>query len=100
MALKRTELCEATVGGFDLVVSRTGYTGERMAFELFVHPDQARTVEPPAGSWRAAGSETLRPGRARLAAHRGRLPLYGHEMGGELGPGRGRSRVWLVCKDL
>ena len=38
MSLKRTNLCEATVGGFDLVVSRTGYTGERMAFELFVHP--------------------------------------------------------------
>ncbi|NPV56701.1 MAG: serine hydroxymethyltransferase [Anaerolineae bacterium] len=38
MKLKRTELCEAIVGGFDLVVSRTGYTGERMAFELFIHP--------------------------------------------------------------
>ena len=41
MALKRTELCDAQVGSFDLVVSRTGYTGERMAFELFVHPDKA-----------------------------------------------------------
>jgi Glycine cleavage system T protein (aminomethyltransferase) len=40
-ALKRTELCEAVIGGFDLVVSRTGYTGEKMAFELFVHPDKA-----------------------------------------------------------
>ena len=38
MTLKRTELCEAMLGGFDLVVSRTGYTGEKMAFELFVHP--------------------------------------------------------------
>src|SRR5512138_2588980 len=41
MALKRTELCDAKVGGFDLIVSRTGYTGEKMAFELFVHPDRA-----------------------------------------------------------
>ena len=41
MGLKRTELCDAVVGGFDLIVSRTGYTGEKMAFELFVHPDQA-----------------------------------------------------------
>jgi glycine hydroxymethyltransferase len=29
---------EAELAGFDLVVSRTGYTGERIAFELFVHP--------------------------------------------------------------
>ena len=25
--LQRTQLCEAVVGGFDLIVSRTGYTG-------------------------------------------------------------------------
>ncbi len=41
MRLKRTQLCDATVGDFDLIVSRTGYTGEKMAFELFVHPDRA-----------------------------------------------------------
>jgi glycine hydroxymethyltransferase len=27
-------------GGIDLIVSRTGYTGERVAYELFVHPEQ------------------------------------------------------------
>ena len=73
MALKRTQLCEARVGDFDLVVSRTGYTGERMAFELFVHPDQAPAlVGPPDGSRNAAGAQALRSGRARLAAHRSR----------------------------
>jgi glycine hydroxymethyltransferase len=41
LKLKRTELCDAVVGGFDLIVSRTGYTGEKMAFELFVHPERA-----------------------------------------------------------
>jgi glycine hydroxymethyltransferase len=41
MKLKRTELCDAKVGGFDLIVSRTGYTGEKMAFELFVHPERS-----------------------------------------------------------
>jgi glycine hydroxymethyltransferase len=41
MKLKRTELCDGVVGGFDLIISRTGYTGEKMAFELFVHPDRA-----------------------------------------------------------
>jgi len=88
MALKRTELCEAQVGGFDLVVSRTGYTGERMAFELFVHPDRAVDL------WNAllqAGEPLgLKPcglgARDSLRTEAG-LPLYGHEMGGELNLG-------------
>ena len=35
------EQCDAVIGGFNLIVSRTGYTGEKMAFELFVHPERA-----------------------------------------------------------
>ena len=88
MKLKRTELCEAIVGGFDLVVSRTGYTGEKMAFELFIHP-----VLAPA-FWDAlikAGDPLgLKPcglgARDSLRTEAG-LPLYGHEMGGELNLG-------------
>lgn len=34
MVSQGTQLCDAMVGGFDIVVSRTGYTGEKMAFEL------------------------------------------------------------------
>ncbi len=87
MKLKRTQLCDATVGGFDLIVSRTGYTGEKMAFELFVHPDRA------AEFWMAvmnAGEPfgVLPVGlgaRDSLRTEFG-LPLYGHEMG--LGSGK------------
>jgi glycine hydroxymethyltransferase len=83
-ALKRTELCEAKVGNFDLVVSRTGYTGEKMAFELFVHPEKAAAL------WKTlmtAGTPSgLKPcglgARDSLRTEAG-LPLYGHEMGGE-----------------
>jgi len=88
MALKRTELCDAIVGGFDLIVSRTGYTGEKMAFELFVHPDKAvdfwnalLKVGEPLG---------IKPcglgARDSLRTEAG-LPLYGHEMGGEMNLG-------------
>jgi len=85
--LKRTELCDAAVGGFDLIVSRTGYTGEKMAFELFVHPERA------ADFWSAvlkAGEPFgVRPiglgARDSLRTEAG-LPLYGHEMG--LGSGK------------
>ncbi|HEX9616095.1 MAG TPA: serine hydroxymethyltransferase [Anaerolineales bacterium] len=82
LALKRTQLCEAVVGGFDLVVSRTGYTGEKMAFELFVHPDRAEALFK---ALLAAGEPLgLKPcglgARDSLRTEAG-LPLYGHEMG-------------------
>ncbi len=87
MGLKRTQLCDATVGGFDLIVSRTGYTGEKMAFELFVHPERA------AEFWNAVLAVGAQFGvlpvglgaRDSLRTEFG-LPLYGHEMG--LGSGK------------
>jgi glycine hydroxymethyltransferase len=88
MALKRTELCEAIVGGFDLVVSRTGYTGEKMAFELFVHP--AKAVDFWNALLKAGEPLGLKPcglgARDSLRTEAG-LPLYGHEMAGEHGLG-------------
>lgn len=88
MALKRTELCDAIVGGFDLVVSRTGYTGERMAFELFVHPDKAVEL------WNALlaagtplGLKACGLGARDSLRTEAGLPLYGHEMGGEMNLG-------------
>lgn len=98
MALKRTQLCEAIVGGFDLVVSRTGYTGEKMAFELFVHP---KNVEALFKGLLDAGKEFgLKPcglgARDSLRTEAG-LPLYGHEMGGEknLGVGAGGFATYV-----
>ncbi len=85
LKLERTELCEAMIGGFDLVISRTGYTGEEMAFELFVHPDKSvdlwnalLQVGEPLGL-KAVGSGA----RDSLRTEAG-LPLYGNEMGGKL----------------
>jgi glycine hydroxymethyltransferase len=86
MALKRTQLTDAVVGGFDLVVSRTGYTGEKMAFELFVHPDRA--AEFFQAIMRAGEPFGIKPiglgARDSLRTEAG-LPLYGHEMGAHSG---------------
>ncbi len=90
--LKRNQLAEVTLGGFDLIVSRTGYTGEKMGFELFVHPDRAAElfeallkVGEPLG---------LKPcglgARDSLRTEAG-LPLYGHELGGPLDLGVGEA---------
>jgi len=82
MKLKRTELCDAVVGGFDLIVSRTGYTGEKMAFELFVHPDRAVdfwNVVLKAGE--QFGVKAIGLGARDSLRTEAGLPLYGHEMG-------------------
>jgi glycine hydroxymethyltransferase len=87
--LNRTEVMQGKLGGFDLIIARTGYTGEARSYELFVHPDQAAAL------WEAlmeAGKKFgLRPvglaARDSLRIEAG-LPLYGHELAGplDLGP--------------
>ncbi|MCL4251198.1 MAG: glycine cleavage system aminomethyltransferase GcvT [Anaerolineae bacterium] len=72
---------QARLGEFDLIISRTGYTGERTAYELFVHPDQAAAFfrKLIAGGATACGLAA----RDSLRTEAG-LPLYGHELGGDL----------------
>jgi glycine hydroxymethyltransferase len=87
LALPRTELCDAKVGGFDLIVTRSGYTGEKMAFELLVHPERA--VDFWNAVLKAGEKFGVKPiglgARDSLRTEAG-LPLYGHEMG--LGSGK------------
>ena len=87
LGLKRTQLCDAVLGSFDLVVSRTGYTGEKMAFELFVHP--LRAAELFNTLLKVGEPFGIKPiglgARDSLRTEAG-LPLYGHEMG--LGSGK------------
>lgn len=72
-------------GMYDVFIARTGYTGEAMGFEIFIHPDVTETfwkqlleVGAPFG---------LRPiglgARDSLRIEAG-LPLYGHELAGPL----------------
>jgi len=90
---------EGTFGGLDLVVSRTGYTGERVAFELFVHPE--KSVELWKALSKVGAPLGLRPiglgARDSLRTEAG-LPLYGHEMAGSLGLGVGHAGFGSYCK--
>lgn len=82
--LDRNQLCDSVVAGVDVIVSRTGYTGEKMAFEIFVHPDNVVHL------WNAIMEVGTPMGllpcglgaRDSLRTEAG-LPLYGHEMGGD-----------------
>ena len=92
LSMGRTELIEvrwpwpeAPGGVFDLIIARTGYTGESMGVEIFVHPDWAPLL------WdlllRFGAAMGLRPvglaARDSLRIEAG-LPLYGHELAGPL----------------
>jgi glycine hydroxymethyltransferase len=85
LAMERTQIIHAQMADYDLYLSRTGYTGEPMAFEIFVHPAQL------AAFWRdllvAGAACGLRPiglaARDSLRIEAG-LPLYGHELAGPL----------------
>ncbi len=85
-AIKRlpwTGVMTAEVGGFDLIISRTGYTGERVAYELFIHPD--RSVDLWNALLAAGEAFDLKPcGLAARDSTRTEagLPLYGHELAG------------------
>ena len=92
MGMERTEVIEARIpcdqapgGTFDLLIARTGYTGERMSFEIFAHPDlmvalweRLMEVGAPLGLCPIglAARDSL-----RIEAG---LPLYGHELAGPL----------------
>ena len=79
--LKWAGVAQVSLGGMDLILSRTGYTGERIAYELFVHPDQAaelfsRLVALGVSPCGLAARDSLRTEAG--------LPLYGFELAGDL----------------
>ena len=84
-ALPYTGVMAARLAGEEVWIARTGYTGERVAFELFVHPERAPALWD---ALLAAGSALgLQPcglaARDSLRTEAG-LPLYGHELAGPL----------------
>ena len=99
LEMQRTQIIHGDLAGYDLYLSRTGYTGEPMAFEIFVQPDDL------VGFWRAlleAGKPFgLRPcglaARDSLRIEAG-LPLYGHELAGPLEPEPVGRRLRALCQ--
>ncbi|MCE2490769.1 MAG: glycine cleavage system aminomethyltransferase GcvT [Anaerolineae bacterium] len=81
-ALPWAGVMQARFGDYDLIVSRTGYTGERVAYELFVHPDQASALAQDLLAQGATPCGLAARDSLRIEAG---LPLYGHELAGPLG---------------
>jgi len=91
-ALPWAGLMEGIFGGFNLIVSRTGYTGERVAYELFIHPE--KSVDLWHKLFEVGEPLGLKPvglgARDSLRTEAG-LPLHGQELAGEMNLGVGDS---------
>jgi glycine hydroxymethyltransferase len=83
----RQECCGAGIlacDGIKLIISKTGYTGEDIGFELYLHPDEAPKLwnllleEGKEFGVKPAGLGARDSTRTEAG-----LPLYGHELAGE-----------------
>jgi aminomethyltransferase len=75
---KRNQLNTATWNGHEVIVARTGYTGEAVGFELFV--ESRHTVAMWQGLVDGGAVPVGLAARDSLRLEAG-LPLYGHELG-------------------
>jgi len=82
--IRRIEHTRLELAGIDLIVARTGYTGEECGFELLVHPDRAVEL------WNLLldkgapfGLEPCGLGARDSTRIEAGLPLYGHELAGD-----------------
>ncbi|MCL4506529.1 MAG: glycine cleavage system aminomethyltransferase GcvT [Chloroflexi bacterium] len=83
--LPHTGVTRGALAGIDIFISRTGYTGESLGFELFVHPDHS--VELWNAILEAGKSQGVKPaglGARDSTRTEAGLPLYGHELAGPL----------------
>lgn len=82
--LRKFEFMHADIDDMKLIISRTGYTGEEIGFEFYVHPDEA----PRLWNLLMAKGEQYGIKPAGLGARdstrtEAGFPLYGHELEGE-----------------
>jgi glycine cleavage system T protein len=82
--LQKNELIETNLAGVSVIVSRTGYTGEKIGFELFVHPDSAPHLwNGILNAGKQYGIKCCGLGARDSTRIEAGLPLYGHELAGD-----------------
>lgn len=81
--VRKTGLIECELAGFDLVIARTGYTGEDIGYEIFVHPDRAVAFwERLLEAGKPFGLQPTGLAARDSTRTEAGLPLYGHELAG------------------
>jgi glycine cleavage system T protein len=82
--LKKLEFIFVRLKGIDVMISRTGYTGEEFGYELYLHPDNAPKI------WKLLlekgepyGIKPCGLGARDSTRTEAGFPLYGNELAGE-----------------
>jgi glycine hydroxymethyltransferase len=84
--LEMNHFTRVRLAGAEAIVARTGYTGELVAFELFVHPDRAIDVFGAIlDAGRSIGVLPCGLGARDSTRTEAGLPLFGHELEGPHG---------------
>ncbi len=82
--LQKSYLMKAELCGIPVIISRTGYTGEELGYELFVHPNSASAFWNSAlEHGKAFGIKPTGLGARDSTRTEAGFPLYGHELAGE-----------------
>jgi glycine hydroxymethyltransferase len=83
--IRKMAFIQIELAGLDLIIARTGYTGERIGFEIFVHPERAPEL------WKTLlekgepfGIKPTGLGARDSTRTEAGLPLHGHELAGPL----------------
>jgi len=81
---QKNQIITGVLEGFDLIISRTGYTGEKISYELFVHPANASGLfSLLLEKGKPFGILPIGLGARDSLRTEAGLPLYGHELSGE-----------------
>ncbi len=82
-SLRRTDFLEMEIDKVPMFISRTGYTGEEVAFELYLHPDYVLKIwELILDAGKRYGVKPCGLGARDSLRTEAGLPLYGHELSG------------------
>jgi glycine hydroxymethyltransferase len=83
-ALKPFSFVEGKVDGVECIISRTGYTGSKVGYELFVPPADAPAIwDKLLETGKDKGLEPCGLGARDSLRIEAGLPLYGHELAGK-----------------
>jgi len=97
--LNRAEFMRVELAEMPLYLSRTGYTGEEIGFELYLHPKYASAIwQKLMEAGKEFGIAPAGLGSRDSTRCEFGLPLYGHELEGEMGiSALGAGYAQFVC---
>jgi glycine hydroxymethyltransferase len=84
--IAKNEFIETELAGIEMIISRSGYTGETIGYELYLHPENAAFIwDLLLKEGKQFGIKPAGLGARDSTRLEAGLPLYGHELAGKHG---------------